>query len=46
MRKLEDEGIDLIECNGWINLAVTSVHVHELEGESKQLRELIGVLAG
>jgi len=45
-RKLEDEGIDLIEINGWMNLATTSIRIHEVQGEEKKLRELIGILAG
>lgn len=45
-RKLEDEGIDLIECNGWVNLAVTEVRVHEVQSQDTKLRELLGILSG
>ena len=46
MRKLEDEGIDLMEINGWMNLATTNIRLHEVKGEEKKLRELVGILAG
>ena len=32
MRKLEEEGIDLIDCKGWLNLSTTNVKVHEVSG--------------
>ena len=46
MRKLEDEGIDLMEINGWMNLATTNIRLHEVKGEETKLRELVGILAG
>jgi hypothetical protein len=45
LRKLEDEKVELVDCNGWVNLAVTSVKVHEVQGEDKKLRNLLGVFA-
>lgn len=46
LRRLDTEGVDLIECKGWVNLALTDLRVREVSSEDTKLRELIGILAG
>jgi cell division septum initiation protein DivIVA len=45
LRKLESEGIELFNCNGWVNLVQPEIKVLEVNTEDKKLRELIGVIA-
>ncbi len=46
MRRLDAEGVEIIDCKGWMNLVLPEIKVVEVGSGDVQLKELIVTLGG
>lgn len=46
LRRLDAEGVEIIDCKGWMNLVLPEIKVIEVGSSDVQLKELIATLGG
>ena len=46
LRKLDTEGVEIVDCKGWMNLVLPEIKMVEVGSSDAQLKEFIATLGG